>query len=159
MKPDEKARILCAIDFDPCSLAALDFARDLARDLGGTLYVLHVIPSLASFFVLAPLLVEHTRHFAKIRLEEIARESLSQVEYRLVLRKGHPADQIIRVAAEFNAKMVVLATHGRASASQVSLGSIAERVIRESSCPVVTISRASVHETTYSHIVASTSGS
>jgi nucleotide-binding universal stress UspA family protein len=150
MKTTEKARILCAVDFDVNSLAALDVARDLVRDNGGTLYVLHVMPSVASLLVLAPLLVERTRHFSRIRLEEVARESLSEVDYRLLLRTGHPAEQIIAAAAELNVKMVVLATHGRPSVPQVSLGSVAEQVIRGSPCPVLTIGRASDHESAHS---------
>src|SRR2546429_5598851 len=91
MKTTEKARILCAVDFDVNSLAALDFARDLVRDNGGTLYVLHVVPSVTSLLVLTSLQVERTRHFARIRLDEVARESLGEVDYRLLLRTGHPA--------------------------------------------------------------------
>jgi nucleotide-binding universal stress UspA family protein len=155
MKTTDKARILCAVDFDVNSLAALDLARDLVRDNGGTLFVLHVVPSVAPLLVLAPLLDERTRHFARIRLDEVARESLSEVDYRLLLRTGHPAEQIIAAAAELNAKMVVLATHGRPAVQQVSLGSVAERVIRGSPCPVLTIGRASGHESAHSHTVAS----
>jgi nucleotide-binding universal stress UspA family protein len=154
MKTTDKARILCAVDFDVNSLAALDLARDLVRDNGGTLFVLHVVPSVAPLLVLAPLLDERTRHFARIRLDEVARESLSEVDYRLLLRTGHPAEQIIAAAAELNAKMVVLATHGPA-VQPVSLGSVAERVIRGSPCPVLTIGRASGHESAHSQSVAS----
>jgi len=159
MKTTDQARILCAVDFDVNSLAALDLARDLIRDNGGTLYVLHVVPSVAPLLVLAPLLIERTRHFARIRLDEVARESLSEVDYRLILRTGDPAGQIIAAAAELNVKMVVLATHGRPAAPHVSLGSVAEGVIRGSPCPVLTIGGASGHEFAHSHTVASSGGS
>jgi nucleotide-binding universal stress UspA family protein len=159
MTTTEKTRILCAVDFDVNSLVALDLACDLVRDNGGTLYVLHVVPSVAPLLVLAPLLVERTRHFARMRLDEIARESLSEVDYHLLLRTGHPADQIIAAAAELNARMVVLATHGRATVPQVSLGRVAERVIRGSPCPVLTIGGASAHESAHSPTVASSGGS
>ena len=157
MNKKEKARILCAVDFDVNSLAALDLARDLIRDNGGTLYVLHVVPSVAPLLLLAPLLVECTRHFARIRLDEVARESLSELDYRLLLRTGHPAEQIIAAAAELNAKMVVLATHSRPAVPQVSLGSVAERVIRGSPCPVLTIGGVSSHESTRSSNVTGSS--
>jgi nucleotide-binding universal stress UspA family protein len=157
MKTTAEARILCAVDFDVNSLAALDLARDLVCNNGGTLYVLHVVPSVALHSVLAPLPDEHTRHFARIRLDEVAREALSTVDYRLLLRTGRPADQIIAAAAELNAKMVVLATHAYAGAPQVSLGSVAERVIRGSPCPVLTIGGASGHESARSHTMAGSS--
>src|ERR1700730_2606529 len=151
-------RIVCAVDFDVNSLAALDLARDLVRDNGGTLYLLHVVPSAVPHLV-APLLVELTRHFARIRLDEIARGALSEVDYRLLLRTGVPADQIIAAAAEIHAKMVVLPLHAHDGVPQVSLGSIAERVIWESPCPVVTIGRAAGLKSTHSHMVASSGGS
>jgi len=154
MKTTEKARILCAVDFDVNSLAALDLARDLVLDNGGMLYVLHVLPSVVVLPVLAPFLVERVRNSARIRLDELARESLSEVNYRLLLRTGHPADQIITAAAELNAKMVVMATHRGVAVPQVSLGSVAERVICGCPCPVVTIGGASGHECTRSHTLA-----
>jgi nucleotide-binding universal stress UspA family protein len=137
----EEARILCPVDFDVNSLAALDLARDLVCYNGATLYLLHVVPSAVPHLV-APLLVELTRHFARIRLDEFAREALREVDYRLLLRKGDAADQIIAAAADLDAKMIILALHAHNGVPQMSLGTVAERVIRESPCPVVTIGSA-----------------
>jgi nucleotide-binding universal stress UspA family protein len=151
VKTTGNAPILCAVDFDVNSLAALDLARDLVRENGGTLYVLHVVSSVAALTAFAPLLLEGTRHFARIRLDEIARETLSEIDYRLLLRAGQPAEQIITTAAELSAKMVVLATRGRNSAPQGPLGSVAERVIRGAPCPVLTVGGVPDHESARSH--------
>jgi len=138
MNMTENVRILCPIDFDVNSLAALDLARELVCDYGGTLYVLHVVPAVTPLPVLAPLLVERARHFARIRLEEIARESLSETDYRLIIRLGHPADQIMAAARELTPRMIVIATRGHAAGSRSSLGGVAERVICACPCPVLT---------------------
>ena len=154
----EDSRILCAIDFDVPSLAALDLARDLLRYNNGKLYLLHVVPPAVPHLV-APLLVELTRHFIRIRLEGVARESLGEVGYRLLLRTGDPADQIIAAASEIHAKLVVLALHSHDAVPPVRLGSVAERVIREAPCPVVTISRASDLESVYTRMAGGSAGS
>jgi nucleotide-binding universal stress UspA family protein len=134
----EKMRILCPVDFDRNSLAALDLARDLVRENGGKLYVLHVIPPPDPFVISAPFILERSAHFARMRLEEIARESLGEIDYLLLVKTGKPAESIISSAGELNVHMIVMATHGRSGVPRLVLGSVAERVIRESPCPVLT---------------------
>src|SRR5215469_6020771 len=89
-------KILCAIDFDVNSLAALDMARDLAREHEATLYVLHVVAG--PVLISVPSLADRNRHYAGIRLEEIAHESLRNVEHRLIFKTGEPAEEIIKTA-------------------------------------------------------------
>jgi nucleotide-binding universal stress UspA family protein len=135
MKTRQEKRVLCAIDFDVNSLAALELARDLVCEIGGELCLLHVIPTTAH---LSPL-VERTHHFAQIRLNEIARQSLSEVDHQLLVRTGSPAKEIIATATELDTYMVVIATHGCGGLSRLLLGSVAEAVIREAPCPVLII--------------------
>jgi universal stress protein A len=145
----EKARILCPVDFDMSSLAALDLAHATVRDNGGTLYVLHVVPSIALLATsVIPSLVQRTSHFyfAHARLAEIARESLYDVDHHLLLRTGSPAEQILDAATELEAQMVVMATHGRKGPSRLFLGSVAEAVIHRSPCPVLTIGETAKYE-------------
>ncbi|MGH9773214.1 MAG: universal stress protein [Candidatus Acidiferrales bacterium] len=138
MKTTQRVRVLCPIDFDVNSLAALDLARDLVRENGGTLYVLHVVRPPNPVVIPAPMLLERASHFARIRLDEVALESLGDIDHRLLLRAGRPAQQIINAIREFDAHMVVMATHGRSGVPRFFLGSVAESVIRESPCPVLT---------------------
>jgi nucleotide-binding universal stress UspA family protein len=163
----DSGRILCPIDFDANSLAALDLARDLARLNGGTLYVLHIVRlseraaaarqngapegngrSIAPLVTSARSLVERTRqfYFAQLRFDELVRAPLGDVKYRLLLRSGNPAQQILDVAGELNAQMLVMATNCRTRGSQPILGSVAETVIRESPCPVLTVRNPSKFE-------------
>ncbi|HJU12163.1 MAG TPA: universal stress protein, partial [Candidatus Binataceae bacterium] len=127
MNAIQKRRILCPIEFDVNSLAALDMARDMIRERNGSLFVLHVVPPTSPFIISAPLLSERARHFARIELEEIARESLSDVDHHLLVKTGRPADEIIATANELKPQMVVMATHGRTGAPRFFLGSVTEK--------------------------------
>jgi nucleotide-binding universal stress UspA family protein len=140
-------RILCPIDFDVNSLAALDFASSLAR-FRGKLFVLHVAPSTAGARSgPMPLLLDRVNHsFAQIRLEKMARESLRDLDHQLIVKSGRPAEQILAAVTELRPHLLVMATHSRAGSSASTLGSVAEAVICEASCPVLTIHDTSRHD-------------
>jgi len=67
----------------------------------------------------------------------VARDSGLSV--RTVLRNDGPWREIVALAAEENANMVVLGTHGRSGLKRSLLGSIADRVVRLAPCPVLTV--------------------
>ena len=50
-----------------------------------------------------------------------------------------PGVEVVRIAKEWKADVIVMATHGRKGLSHLVLGSVAERVVRESACPVLTL--------------------
>jgi len=77
---------------------------------------------------------------AKVRLERIARDMLEgKVPYQVHLISGTPVDDVVRMAHELSADLVVMATHGRKGLRHFILGSVAERVMREVECPVLTM--------------------
>lgn len=134
-------RILCPIDFDENSMAALDFATRMAQESKGTLYVLHVVraPSQPSEVPVQPKVEEWERD-AEARLDGVARRHLEgKVTYNLVLKTGNPSAAIIEAERELRPDVVVMATHGRTGLGHLLIGSVAEHVVRESSCPVVSV--------------------
>jgi len=134
-------RILCPIDFDENSLAALSAAADLARRSDGTVYVLHVVPMIVQPTAM-PVYVDiykSQEETAWARLKDIARKDLAGVKYELLVQMGEPAGTIIRTEKKVSPDLVVMATHGRRGFSRFFLGSVAEVVLRESTCPVLTI--------------------
>jgi universal stress protein A len=143
--------ILCPIDFDVNSLAALEMARELTRENRATLHVLHVVMPPYQLLISAPFLADRERHHASIRLNEIGRDLLRDVEHCLVLKVGDPAEKIINTAAEIEADLVVMATHGRTGMPRLFLGSVAEKVVRESSCPVLTFRTMPAHDREHPH--------
>jgi nucleotide-binding universal stress UspA family protein len=79
---------------------------------------------------------------SKEKLQEVAQQRLSgSVRHETLTRVGDTATSILAVAEEVGAELIVMATHGRTGLSHFFLGSVAEQVVREASCPVLTIRR------------------
>jgi nucleotide-binding universal stress UspA family protein len=135
-------RILCPIDFDH-SLKALDFAIQLAAQNDAGLTVLNVAPIPIGAAELTP--AGETEPFwevnAKAQLDLLAKQKLVGVlaNYELITRSGDAAAGILRTEVDVGADLVVMATHGRRGISHFFVGSVAEQVVRESVCPVLTI--------------------
>ncbi len=136
------SRILCPVDIEH-SLKALDFAIRLARQNGARLYVLHVAAIPIGATELSSMADEepYWEVPARQRLELMAEEKLAGVvdDYELMMRSGEAATRILMAQGEVNADLIVMATHGRSGITHFFLGSVAERVIREAPCPVITI--------------------
>jgi universal stress protein A len=129
-------KILCPVEFEQNSAAALRLASELARP-NRRLYLLHVIPEGAR-----PGAEFHppTLDLARESLEDFAREQqASDVEPELLVRTGDPAEVILKVANELVVDVIVMATHGHKGLARLLLGSVAERVIREALPPVLTV--------------------
>lgn len=133
--------VLAATDFSETSGRALEMAVSLARDAGAELSVVHVceIPSYTDFA--APVdLVTPITDVAETKLDELVR-SLRDVcpGAKGMVRVGAPWEQILAAAAERGADLVVVGTHGRRGFAHAFMGSVAERVVRLSPIPVLTV--------------------
>jgi len=136
-------RILCPIDFDDNSMAALDVAVRMANDSGGTILLAHVVPMIIPPTGM-PVYVDMYKgqeDAAREKLREIAERRLHKVGYELVVNMGEPAGSILRLASRYASDLIVMATHGRRGFSRVLLGSVAEMVLREAPCPVLCVRR------------------
>jgi nucleotide-binding universal stress UspA family protein len=138
-------RILCAIDFSPCSVAALDAALDLVPASGAAVTAVHVIrevpvadaPELVHFNVPEyRRLIERERRLQLKSLVE-NRGKGTTVEIRLLAGKAWR--QIVHLAHEIEADLVVLGVQGRKAADLLLFGSTAHHVVREAPCPVLTV--------------------
>jgi nucleotide-binding universal stress UspA family protein len=136
--------ILVAIDFSECSKSALDLAVDLAETLDADLTLVHAweVPTWAYSGLQYPAFDIFTT------VEQAARRELdlllADTQKRLprtkaVLRRGNGAQEIVATAAAVSADLVVTGTHGRTGAKHLFLGSVAERVVRTSPIPVLTV--------------------
>lgn len=134
-------KVLCPVSFDDNSIAAVEVARELAQGKDATIYLLHVVP--APPIPATPIPMEpfpQTEHDARAKLQELAQKHLEgKVKYEIVARSGDPARVVIGVVEEVGADSIVMATHGRKGVSHFFLGSVAERVVRESPRPVLTV--------------------
>jgi nucleotide-binding universal stress UspA family protein len=134
------------VTFDPNSAEALAHAAALAMNSGATtLYLLHVLQ-------INPLTAQGAAQgfagkdfydsqveAAHARLQERAQIIPASVKRELAVEIGEPAHSIIEAQQRLGADLVVMATHGRRGIKHLVLGSIAERVVRESTAPVLTV--------------------
>jgi nucleotide-binding universal stress UspA family protein len=132
-------KILCPVDFDQNSLAALQYAGELAsEEPNATLVILHVVPIPPGPEVAIPF--EKLEGRARLKLQRLVEKRLSpKIPYTLQLRTGDPAGEVIYVAEQSRADLIVIATHGRKGLRRFVLGSVAERVVREAPCAVLTV--------------------
>ena len=143
MQPIKK--ILVPIDFTETSTRALDYAVDLAQVLGASVSVVHVYQAPVYSFPDA-VLVTPPEMAAEIsdKCQRMLDEAVNSRRQRCsaidgVLLSGPPWEEIGRWAAEQGANLIVMGTHGRRGLPRAILGSVAERVIRTSSVPVLTV--------------------
>jgi universal stress protein A len=133
--------LLHPTDFSERSAAALEVACSLARDYGASLVVLHVahVPPFVGGEGLVPPSEDEIRAEADAHLNELSVPELGvPVERRLVV--GDPATEILHLARDIDADMIVIGTHGRTGLGRLLMGSVAEQVVRRSECPVLTVS-------------------
>lgn len=133
--------ILVPIDFQDASLDALAFARDLAGRLGLEIVLLHAYAIPVVVYpgfdpIVAPGLPDEIASAAKSALEKLSAENGG---LRTILRAGDPATEILKAIEDLRPKLVAMGTHGRTGLSHLLLGSVAEKVVRGSAAPVITI--------------------
>lgn len=137
-------RILCPTDFTEQSYEALKVANEFASHFSAALIVVYVvpvvidIPTSADFFV--PSDLETMEAHAKETLQNVVKKRLSEkVRIRTKVAIGDPAEEIVGAAAHENVNIIVIATRGLTGWRRFIFGSVAEKVVRLSTCPVLTI--------------------
>jgi nucleotide-binding universal stress UspA family protein len=145
------SKILAATDLSESSLPAVRTAIELARRLGAEVAVLHVSePAYPANHWFVPHIGEDAETLGTIIAREIetARAKLDEQVAaagggaQLLVRVGRPAAIIVETARDLGYELIVLGTHGRKGIEHVILGSVAERVVRVSPCPVLTVKTA-----------------
>ncbi len=139
-------KILAAVDFGDLSDRVLQEAGEMARMFGSELIICHVVdrPGLISRLppggegYIPANLPEIQEQYAR---EQVAKfqQSSGLSNARLVTGQGSPASEVMRIAKEENADLIIQGTHGRGALAHALLGSVAERIVRSAPCPVLTI--------------------
>jgi universal stress protein A len=134
--------ILHPTDFSPNADQALPLAYALARDYRARLILLHVAtaPTVVTHAELLPVLEMNQEEF-KAQLRQRA-ASHADVHPDFRLEHGDPTAEVLRVAQEVQADLIVMGTHGRTGIGRLLMGSVAEHVLREAPCPVVIVKTA-----------------
>lgn len=139
-------RILVPIDFSGCSLKGLAYAKALAKRFGSKLTLLNSIA--LQYYVMSdeygrydvPLLVERTKRSAREQMHELIKQvNWNGTEVEPVFEIGHAGQQICDGAADYEADLIVISTHGRTGLEHVFMGSTAEYVARHAKCSVLVV--------------------
>jgi len=138
------AKILSPLDLDQVSFPALKVAEGIAARNGGTIYLLHVVPS-EDFALLQQKYrpwetggtdVEAACRVARRKLEQTAQERIGRrVPYEVLTRVGDAAEMVLNVQKELDADLVVVGLRGDRSL-------FVDRVVHDSFCPVLTVPEA-----------------
>jgi nucleotide-binding universal stress UspA family protein len=129
--------ILCPVDFDPNSVAALRLARDIGRQNRAALHLFHVV-AMPMEGPERGVMYREAERAAEKRLEQLARRELKgKVRYDIRVVTGRPDRSVVNAARNTGADLVVMGTRGRGGLSRLLLGSVAEHVARNAPCPVL----------------------
>jgi len=135
-------RILVPFDFGPAAQLALDWAADLHRSVGGgsikLVHVVNVMPTAAELRASALMPSEQEIEKLKTALRAVAAKLGPETQSELVMGT-HLGTAVVEAARHWSAQLIVMGTHGRGALGRLVLGSVADHVMRNADCPVVTM--------------------
>ena len=141
-------RIMVPTDFSPHAAKALDYVRALAQPSGAEVVLVHVIePAVIpdNFGIVPPAYEEMTAVLASTaeeKLNQLAAElAASCGAVKTVVRTGRAPWEVVRLAEDVGADLIIITTHGYTGLKHALLGSTAELIVRHAPCPVLTIRR------------------
>ena len=141
--PREFKTILCPTDFSRQSFHALEYGLRFARTSDGTIIVVHIVHVPAGDMLGSEaytLNFEEAKRQTLERLRQVHTDQLQnypKCEFSAVI--GDPATEIIALAGNRQADLIVSSTHGRSGLSHLVMGSVAEKIIRHAPCPVFVV--------------------
>lgn len=138
-------RVLVPLDFSELSDTVLRYGVELTRP-EGTTFLLHVLEPLPMHFETAFGAFVNTEGLMRIRenAEKLLAEATAKYPGRnfvTELKEGKAATLVLEGAQRHAAQLIVMGTHGRGGLEHLFLGSVAARVVRKATCPVLTVRR------------------
>ncbi len=144
-----RAKVLVPIDFSECSAKALDFATQYVEKIPSELYLFHVFePVGRQKFVGKKLLdkveaeIDRMEGMAIAELERLIKDDETRrrlKNFHCRVASGKPWEEILRMAANISADIIILGTHGREGIERALVGSVAEKIVRRAPCTVVCV--------------------
>jgi nucleotide-binding universal stress UspA family protein len=140
------SRIVVPTDFSECAERAWAVAQRVAGILRSEVVLAHILvepivygdPSLATDSTRQ--LFEQGRKWVEDELEKWASAARAQgMTARTIVRTGSANEEIVNLATDEGAELIVIGTHGRSGLNRALLGSVADRVVRFAPCPVLTV--------------------
>ncbi len=139
-------KILCATDFSEPSYEGLKYAVELATLFGAELCLVNVVPAIPplptnpNFVFQIPEYERGLHADAERKLRELIEQRVPKgLKARTVIGHGDPGGELARIAEDEHADLIVMATTGTTGFKHILFGSVAEKVVRLSACPVLTV--------------------
>jgi universal stress protein A len=136
-------RILVPVDFSEPSMKALPYALSLARQFRAELFLVHIVEQIVypGDWMIPPFPSGDFASESREQLVEKLRNACGDGSAKItpIVRFGRAWQEVVAIAREQDCDMIVLATHGYTGLKHVLLGSVAEKIVRHSPCPVLTV--------------------
>ncbi len=141
----EFSKILFPTDFSEWAEYAGSYALSIANKYGSKIYVAHVVEP---FTYATDFGIDYGAQFKEMEAtarrlldDSVASMKRTGADISSVLLSGNPYAEIVKFAQKEEIDLIVMATHGRSVVEHLLMGSVAEKVLRKSPCPVMTVKR------------------
>ena len=148
-RKQRRAKVLCPIDFSECSRRALEFSVQYCERVPSELYLFHVFEPVNRLSFAARNLVdkldkelERMESMALAELESMVKDKVRKEQlknFHCRVGSGKAWEEILRMAGNINADIIVMGTHGRDGLERALIGSQTEKVVRKAPCTVVCV--------------------
>lgn len=136
--------ILCPVDFSEISSKVAAYSQTLSRVLDADVHVIYVVPGFDQYGTLTRLVFGQGMLFEIVTGAEKAMETFIKDNFNIknVISKvleGYVPEEILKYAEKKDIDLIIMGTHGRMGVDRIVFGSVAEKVVKTSKIPVVTI--------------------
>ena len=138
-------KIICALDLSEHSKTVAEYACMLAKAMNASIVAVYAAPTLTQYtgFHVPPNTIDsfvgEIVSGAEKAMAQFVSENFEGVETKAEVVVGYAAEEILEIAAKEEADLLVMGTHGRKGIDRILFGSVAERVVKNSHLPVLTI--------------------
>lgn len=138
-------KILCPVDFSEFTDEILAYAVNIAKRFDSELHLIHIIPNLNYFTPYESFLTPENLVAIERNIEGEVGKDFDKITkkldlpFRRIIKTGVTFVEIIDYIKEQGIDLVVMGTHGRSGLEHILIGSVAEKVVRKSPCPVLTV--------------------
>ena len=138
-------KILCPVDLSEFTDEILYYAEIIAKRFDSELHLIHVIPNLSYFTPYESFLTPENLVAIERNIEGEVGKDFDKITKKLdfpfkrIIKTGVTSVEIIDYIKQQGIDLVVMGTHGRSGIEHILIGSVAEKVVRKSPCPVLTV--------------------
>ena len=143
-------KIICALDLSQHSALVAEYAVTMAKAFDAEVTVVYAAPALTQYvgFHVPPSSIENfvgeIVAGAEKTMQEFVAEHFKDVKAVGKVVNGYAAEEILNLVESVGADLIIMGTHGRKGIDRILFGSVAEKIVKSSSIPVMTVRPTSV---------------